>query len=96
MIKKEVMAAYQLKSEHEILKKRVMKFRQRLMDFCDTLNEPVPEHTGLFVLLKKDSNGDWSCVGFYNSDSKDEDVEPEWTVALPIPKPESIDEFRGW
>ena len=90
------MAAYRLKSEHEDLKKQVRKFRQHLMDFCDTPNEPVPEYTGWFVLLKKDNSGDWSCVGFYNPDSEDEDVKPEWTVALPIPESESVDEFVGW
>ena len=95
MIKKDIMVAYQSKHEHENLKKRVMSFKKQLMRFCDTLDESLPEYTGWFVLLKKDGDG-WKFLGFYNPDTAEENTEPEWTIALPIPKPESVEEFQGW
>ena len=64
MIKKDIMTAYQSKHEHENLKKRVMSFKRQLMRFCDILDEPLPEYTGWFVLLKKDGDGCGSFLVF--------------------------------
>lgn len=95
MIKKDAIAAYQLKHEHENLKKRMMTFKKRVIEVCNTFDESLPEYTGWFVLLRKHEQG-WEFLGFYNPDAAEDGTEPEWDLALPIPEPETIEEFSGW
>lgn len=98
---KYVVLAHQSQYELSVLKKRVSTFRKRLMDLCDSLEENLPKYTGWFVFLKRVEKpsaleSEWECVGFYNPNVSEEDEEPVWDLCIPIPEPESIEEFEGW
>ena len=57
------------------------------------------EYTGWMGLFKQ-TGEKWECVATVDvsnlPDSWDVGCEPEWDMALPIPKPGTVNEFSGW
>jgi len=76
-----------------ILKERL----QRIVEELDSI--PKREWTGWFVLLEEDKSAPsgFKCAGLFNPDKcEEEDEEPEWRLALPIPTSDTAPEFNGW
>ena len=60
---------------------------------------PAQKWTGWYVLLAKDENAvsGLKFVGIYNPDVyEEEENEPEWDAAIPIPELGTMPEFQGW
>jgi hypothetical protein len=53
------------------------------------------KYTGWYSLIKKTNTG-FESLGVFNPDISDLETEPEWDLCLPIPDPETVDEFAGW
>ena len=57
------------------------------------------EYTGWLELFKE-VDGVWTCLATVDSnnlpESWDDGGEPEWDMAVPIPKPGTVSEFSGW
>ncbi len=95
-ITRQSLTLYQLAQENDKLKKDISAFRNRLMSFCDLIEQKNElKYTGWFVLLKRDGD-EWVSLCVFNPDISDEDAEPEWDICLPIPTVESMSEFVGW
>ncbi len=71
---------------------------RRMQSIVDEIKAAAEiEYTGWFVLLKV-VDGGFESLGTFNPDlfDEDDDIEPEWDLCLPIPKPETFPEFKGW
>lgn len=75
---------------------RLARLKRDLLRAVEEINEvAATKYTGWFALMKRDGSG-WKCVGCFNPDISADEVEPEWDIALPIPDPTTVPEFKGW
>lgn len=96
MSMKATITAYNMSQETFILKRRINRFRERLMGLCNEIEQDAEvKYTGWYVLLKK-TEGGFESLGVFNPDISEPETEPEWDLCLPIPEPDSFHEFMGW
>jgi hypothetical protein len=93
---KEAITAHNMSQETLILKRRINRFRERLVGLCNEIEQDAKvQYTGWFVLLKE-TEGGFESLGVFNPDISESETEPEWDLCLPIPEPESFRDFMGW
>ena len=85
------------------LRGRLEKVRSRLLENIDRMKRETEEisealeieYTGFLAMFKKTENS-WECVRVINGVNIPDDIEDEWDLLVPIPKPESLPEFSGF
>ena len=95
MISEKMLEYLQARQEHVKLKNNFVRLKKRIVNLCDSMEVEATKYSGWYVLLKQDGYG-WECLGVYNPHDESGPEEPEWDLCMPIPKPESIEEFQGW
>lgn len=87
--------------------RRVEEMRSTLQNAIHTIKSKIGdienamsvEYTG-WIGLFKEKNGQWECVATVDScnlpEEWEDEMEPEWDMAVPIPKPGTVPDFQGW
>lgn len=91
----------QSRRQVEAMQQQMFSVIRALRHQIDACEEVVNRRdTGWMGLFKKTSNGDWHCVATVDTNNLPESwengKEPEWDMAVPIPEPGTVSEFRGW
>ena len=77
----------------------LVKMKSRLKNLMASFeDQKLPQYTGWFVLLREDAKAPsgYQFAGFFDSDTANEEDEPQWDFAIPIKVKEDIEEFNGW
>jgi hypothetical protein len=87
-------------TQNKEYKNHIRRLTESLKRITDGLSDiPEQKWTGWYVLLAKDENAvsGLKFVGMYNPDVyEEEEDEPEWDAAIPIPVIKTMPEFVGW
>lgn len=87
----------QLREALERTRGAIVSTIERLRSRIDELQAAVDvEYTGWLALFRRTEDGEWECVRVLDGDNPPDDIEEDWELSLPIPKPETLPEFTGW
>ena len=97
---KMAMDVMQSRRAEERMRDKLLTAAREMARHVENLKSATKEEYTGWIGLFRETDGRWECVATVDTnnlpDWGDTEEEPQWDMAVPIPKPGTVSEFSGW